>query len=150
MSRKRESRTSRTPCWRELNSNSRATSRTVSKPCTSVKKNSPKDPVCQLATLISPRRLARLCIYKSRTVSSNLLRSARESAGCGILRNRARQTFRREQLGRDPQLRSTRAAKSAKRSRLTRYRPPKDLTRKVTRRPSVIQALATRLRVAQT
>ena len=30
--------------------------------------------VCQLATVISPNRLARLCIYKNGTVSSKLLR----------------------------------------------------------------------------
>ena len=40
---------------------------------------------------------------------------------------RLQETFGREQLGRDPQLRSALAAKSGNRSRLTRYRPPKDL-----------------------
>jgi hypothetical protein len=51
-------------------------------------------------------------------------------------------------LGRNPQLSSALGAKSANRSRLTRYLPPKNLTRKVSRRLSVIQALATHLSVA--
>src|ERR1700724_3707778 len=43
-------------------------------------KKSPQDPVRQLATVISPRRLARLCIYKNGTVTSKLLRAGRQAA----------------------------------------------------------------------
>jgi hypothetical protein len=61
-----------------------------------------------------------------------------------------RRTAKSARLGRDLQLRSTLAAKSGNRSRLTRYLPPKDLARKVSRRLLMIQALATRFSVAHT
>jgi hypothetical protein len=68
----RESRISLTACWRELNSNCRATSETVSKSCKSVKKvlRTPaarslrKTRSASLRRLYRPRRLARLCICK--------------------------------------------------------------------------------------
>jgi hypothetical protein len=57
-----ESRTSRTPCWGEVNSNCRATSKTVSTPCKSVTefcRKAPDDlPSCRSYTLSKRTRLA--------------------------------------------------------------------------------------------
>ena len=61
---------------------------------------------------------------------------------------RQRSPVKRSRFVSKPQFRSTLAAKSGNRSRLTRYLPPKDLARKVSRRLLMIQALATRFSVA--